>query len=68
MPEILGDSAVYFDPQNKADFLEKVEKIFKDQNLRAEMIDRGKKHQQKYNWWECAFRTWHIYLEQFLWK
>ncbi|MDD3711512.1 MAG: glycosyltransferase family 1 protein [Patescibacteria group bacterium] len=68
MPEILGDSAIYFDPKNKVDFLEKVNMMFNDQKLRAEMIARGKKHQQKYNWWECAFKTWQIYLEQFLWK
>lgn len=64
MPEILGDSAVYFNPRDKNDFLNKVFMVIDNQELRNKMIFSGKKHYKKYNWWECAFATWKIYSQQ----
>ncbi len=64
MPEILGDSAVYFNPRNKKDFLKKIYEVIENQDLRNKMIESGKKHHKKYNWWECAFATWKIYSQQ----
>ncbi|MFA5643999.1 MAG: glycosyltransferase family 1 protein [Patescibacteria group bacterium] len=66
MPEILGESALYFDPRDKQDFLDKFNLIISDVDLRSKMIKMGKEHQKKYNWWECAFQTWKIYLDSVL--
>ena len=63
MPEILGDSAIFFDPRNKADFFDKLNLILSNNNLRTEMIEKGREQCKKYNWWDCAFATWKIYLQ-----
>ncbi len=62
MPEILGEAAIYFNPRDKEDFLNKIEKIFSDTSLREKLISLGHDQQKKYNWWECAFATHKIYL------
>lgn len=66
MPEILGDSALYFDPRDKSDFINKSQILIKDNDLREKMINLGLSQCKKYSWWDCAFQTWKIYLQQFL--
>ncbi len=68
IPEVLGDAAIYFNPHDKIDFIDKFKQLFCNIDIRNRMIERGRKHQGKYNWWDCAFNTWQIYLEQLLWK
>jgi glycosyltransferase involved in cell wall biosynthesis len=62
MPEILGDAALYFDPEDPVDFLRKSRQIISDSNLKEEMIKAGRERSKNYNWWECAYQTWQIYL------
>jgi glycosyltransferase involved in cell wall biosynthesis len=63
MPEILGESACYFNPQDKNDFLDKLKLILNDNKLREKLIITGESHCKKFSWWDCAFRTWQIYLQ-----
>ena len=63
MPEILEDCALYFDPLDNSDFLNKLTLIIRDNNLRNKMILDGKKLVKKYNWWECSFSTYKQYLK-----
>jgi glycosyltransferase involved in cell wall biosynthesis len=63
MPEILGEAALYFDPSDQADFLNKLNIIISDDNLRSDIIRKGREQYKKYNWWDCAFETWKIYLQ-----
>ena len=64
MPEVLGGAALYFDPSDKDDFIKKLNEIIRNEDLRSQMIDRGLKQAKKYNWWDCAFKTFNIYLQQ----
>lgn len=61
LPEILGSAALYFDPEEEADFLEKLELITKDESLRSRLILEGREQIKKYNWWECAYQTLLVY-------
>lgn len=61
LPEILEDSALYFDPTNKDDFLKKLNQILWDENLRNELISNSKKILLKYNWQKTAEKTLKIY-------
>ena len=61
LPEILGDAALYFDPESEADMAEKITQILNDNDLRTELINRGKLRAKKYNWWECASQTLAVY-------
>lgn len=61
LPEILGDAAIYFNPENEAEMKEKIELVVKDENLRREMITRGLEQVKKYSWSECARKTLEVY-------
>lgn len=63
MPEILGEAAIFFDPRDKLDFFNKLNLILSDKALGQEMVEKGKNQCKKYNWWDCAFATWKIYLQ-----
>ncbi len=61
LPEILGNAALYFNPEDKNDMLVKMEKITGDKNLREDLIKKGYEQSKKYNWRECAEQTLEIY-------
>jgi glycosyltransferase involved in cell wall biosynthesis len=66
LPEILGDAAMYFNPKNKIDILEKMEKVSSDNNLREILRKKGREQIKKYNWWECARQTLEIYKKFYI--
>ncbi|MFH1288993.1 MAG: glycosyltransferase family 1 protein, partial [bacterium] len=61
MPEVLGNAAIYFNPDDKQDMQNKIEKIIDDENLRRDLVKRGYEQAKKYNWWECASKTLEVY-------
>jgi len=63
LPEILGPAALYFNPDDEADMLSAVLKIFDDKELRDSMISRGLEQVKKYSWWECANQTLQVYKQ-----
>lgn len=63
LPEILGDSVLYFDPYNDLDVYEKIKKIIKNKYLRKELAEKGKTQINKYNWFSSAYSTYKLYLE-----
>ena len=67
LPEIAGDAALYFDPFNELDMAEKMEKISNQNNLREELIEKGKIKGDSYSWDLAAKKTWET-LEKFLKK
>lgn len=66
LPEILGEAALYFNPQDKGDLLAKMEKILDDHKLRQELKEKGLVQSRLYNWWECANSTYMIYEQALL--
>ena len=63
LPEILGEAAVYFNPQDKQDLISKIELVLDDDSLRKALKEKGYEQSRKYNWWECAHSTFLIYRD-----
>jgi len=61
LPEILEDSALYFCPKDQDDFLEKLNQIINDQELRKKLIINYQKLLLKYSWETMARETLNIY-------
>ena len=63
MPEICGDAALYFDLENYQDIADKMMLIFKDENLRKELIEKGKVRIKKYDWDNASSLFWNLILK-----
>jgi glycosyltransferase involved in cell wall biosynthesis len=58
MTEIGGDAALYADPNDPTEIAEQLKKIFKDETLRSQLIDKGKIQASKYSWDKTAELMW----------
>lgn len=63
LPEVLGEAALYFNPDDKEDMKKKIERIIGDEDLRVDLIKKGYEQVKKYSWWECARKTLDAYKE-----
>ena len=61
MPEIAGDAAVFFDPEDSEDICNVIEETIKSDTLRTTLIERGRKREQLYNWDTCVTQTAEVY-------
>jgi glycosyltransferase involved in cell wall biosynthesis len=61
LPEILGDSALYFYPKDQDDFLEKLNTIISNEELREKLIINSQKLLLKYNWKTMVEETLRVY-------
>jgi glycosyltransferase involved in cell wall biosynthesis len=64
MPEILGEAAIYFDPESKQDILSKLKEVIYLENSKAKRLkEKGLEQIDKYSWQDCAARTYEIYKQ-----
>lgn len=63
MEEIGEDAGLYFDPADHLDIADKMMLIYKDENLRKNMIEKGKVVAEKYSWQNTASLMWQAILE-----
>jgi glycosyltransferase involved in cell wall biosynthesis len=63
MQEIAGDAALYVDAKSFEDIAEKMMRIYKDENLRKELIEKGKIIAKQYSWQRTAELLWQIILK-----
>lgn len=63
MPEILGDAAIYFNPENENEMIEKILSVINNAELREGLIKKGKEQVKKYDWNKCAEETLLSYSE-----
>ena len=61
MPEILGEAAIYFNPEDEIDMQDKLEEIIENKYKREELIKKGYEQLKKYSWEVCAKKTLEIY-------
>jgi glycosyltransferase involved in cell wall biosynthesis len=61
LPEVNGDAAVYFDPENLADMVQVIGNLINDDKLRAELATKGYKQVKKYSWRDMAEQTLAMY-------
>jgi glycosyltransferase involved in cell wall biosynthesis len=58
MPEVAGDAALYVDPANPEDIADQMKIIFKDEQLRSNLVEAGKLQSQKFTWEKTADLMW----------
>lgn len=54
IPEVLGDSALYFDPESAADIASTMEQVWIDSRLRGELSRRGMLNAKRFSWESSA--------------
>ena len=57
LPEIGADASLYFDPKNPDDLLEKLKSLKENQELRKELITKGRQRIKDFSWEKCAEET-----------
>ncbi len=55
--EVVGDSLLYFDQNNKRDIARAMHKIVSDDKLREDLIKKGLERVKQFNWKKCAQET-----------
>ncbi|MDD5071614.1 MAG: glycosyltransferase family 1 protein [Patescibacteria group bacterium] len=63
LPEVLGQAAIYFNPEDEKEMVRKVEEVIEDKNLREDLVKRGYEQVKKYSWEKCARETLRVYKE-----
>ena len=63
MQEIARDAALYADPENFENIAENMMRIYKDENLRKELIEKGKIIAPQYSWQRTAELLWQSILK-----
>ncbi len=58
MQEVAGDAALFADPQDYNDIAAKMILLYKDENLRTDLIRKGKLQEQQYSWDKAAALLW----------
>jgi glycosyltransferase involved in cell wall biosynthesis len=61
LPEIYGDAAEYFDPNDVDDMKEAISNVLNDSKLRSQLIYKGTKRAGLYSWGKLANQTLDIY-------
>jgi glycosyltransferase involved in cell wall biosynthesis len=64
LPEVLGEAALYFDPTNKQDLVNKLEIITKNTELKNNLIAKGQVLVTKYSWTEMTKQIMKIYSNE----
>ncbi len=63
LPEVAGDAAVMFDPQNTDLVVKKVLNLLGNKELVYDLIQKGKKRAEFFTWEKCASETVKVYKE-----
>ncbi|HUQ65595.1 MAG TPA: glycosyltransferase [Flavitalea sp.] len=58
MHEIAGDAALYFSGNDHKDLADKMMLVYKDENLRQQLIEKGREQEKKYSWYNSAELLW----------
>ena len=61
LPEINGQGAIYFDPEDVKEMAEKINSVINNEGLRQELIHKGYIQLKKYSWEKTAQETLDIY-------
>jgi glycosyltransferase involved in cell wall biosynthesis len=61
LPEVGAGAGLYFDPNNTADLIDKMEQVLFDSSQRRVMIERGHVREKQFTWDACASQTLALY-------
>jgi glycosyltransferase involved in cell wall biosynthesis len=54
LPEVLGDAAIYFNPESVEDIASALERLCSDSDLRTQLVRRGLERVKQFSWENCA--------------
>jgi len=63
LPEIGGDSVMYFDPESVPDIAEQVKRVLEDESLRRELTRKGFENLKRFSWQDMSRKTYMTYKE-----
>lgn len=63
IPEVVGDAALVFDPNDPEAMRGAIERVLMDQPLRQSLILRGRKRTESFSWRRCAEETLKVYQQ-----
>ena len=61
LPEIMGQAAEYFDPNDTQEIASNINQVLINQALKQQLITKGFEQIKKYSWTKCAQKTLDIY-------
>lgn len=61
LPEVLGDAALYFHPEDVSGIINAIQTVDEDDKLRERLIEKGRRQVQKYSWQRMAEATLQLY-------
>jgi glycosyltransferase involved in cell wall biosynthesis len=63
IPEVVGEAAIMVNPYDTDALAIAIERVVTDQKLREELIERGLKQVQRFNWYRVARNTLTVYYD-----
>jgi glycosyltransferase involved in cell wall biosynthesis len=66
LPEVVGDAAISFDPDNLREMVQDMLNVLTNNDLRADLRTRSLKRAAQFNWRKTAIETIDVYQEAFL--
>ena len=63
IPEVLGDGAIFFDPDKKGALSDAVQRLLDDESLAALLSQKGRKRASNYRWEDLASETLRTYRD-----
>ena len=63
LPEVYGDSVIYFDPLDVADMAARIGEVVDDPLIRDDLREKGKQNAGKYSWTRMAKQTLSVYAK-----
>jgi glycosyltransferase involved in cell wall biosynthesis len=57
LPEVAGDAALYFDPDNQAEVTAAIRRLMEDSDLRARLAGAGRHRAASFSWRRTAEAT-----------
>ena len=57
LPEVAGDAALYFDPDDPRELEQQIERVLGEPDLRRDLIARGRQRAARFRWDVAAERT-----------
>ncbi|NCN08296.1 MAG: glycosyltransferase family 4 protein [Leptospira sp.] len=61
MPELLGKSGVYFNPENSDEIAQKVKNLIENKELRRKLSQDAFEQSKNFSWEKCANETFHFF-------
>jgi len=61
MPEVAGEAALYFDPKNPEDIADKIVRVLQDEDVREDLVRKGRDRAQDFQWEKTALETLEFY-------